>query len=56
MLIALSLLFALVGLLMVLLSSNPKVVNLGYITFGSGILAFLVCICHSGTTFGIMKG
>ncbi len=56
MLIALSALAALIGLLMVLLSANPKVITLGYILFGSGCLAFLECICHSGTTFGILKG
>lgn len=56
MLIALSLLVALIGFLMVLLSANPKVIYLGYITFGSGLLSFLLCICHSGITFGILKG
>jgi hypothetical protein len=56
MLIALSLLIALLGLLAVLLSANPKIIYLGYIAFGSGLLAFLLCLCHSGATFGILKG
>ena len=56
MLIALSLLIALAGFLMVLLSANPKIIYLGYITFGSGLLAFLLCLCTHGQEFGILKG
>lgn len=39
---ALSLLFALLGLLVYALSANPKVAELGRISFGAGLLAFLL--------------
>ena len=42
MLIALTLLVALVGLLMWVLSANPKVSEVGKIMFAAGLLAFLI--------------
>jgi hypothetical protein len=42
MFIFLSLLFALVGVLLYFVSTNPKVVEIGRITFFAGILAFLL--------------
>jgi len=56
MLIALSLLVAVIGLLVYVLSANPKVAELGRLAFAVGLLAFLLCLCHSGQTFGILKG
>lgn len=56
MLIALSLLIAVIGVLMYALSANPKLQEIGRLMFATGLLAFLLCICHSGATFGIMKG
>ncbi len=54
MIIWLSLLIALVGLLMYVLSGNPKLAEIGRLMFGSGLLAFLICICHSGAQLGIV--
>ena len=56
MLIALSLLVALIGLLVYVLSNNPKTMMLGLVAYGAGLLAFLLCICHSGVQFGVLKG
>jgi len=42
MIIALSLLVALVGVLMFALSANPKLVRIGEIMFACGLLAFLL--------------
>lgn len=42
MLIAFALLVALVGLLMYVLSVNPKLVRIGEIMFACGLLAFLL--------------
>jgi len=42
MIIYLSLLVALVGVLMYALSANPKLVEIGRIMFGVGLLAFLL--------------
>lgn len=42
MIIVVSLLFALVGLLLYVLASNPKLVEVGRITFFAGLLAFLL--------------
>lgn len=42
MLIYLSLAVALIGLLMYILASNAKVVEIGRIAFGCGLLAFLL--------------
>ena len=41
MIVALSLLVALVGMLMYLLSGNPKIQELGRIMFAAGVFAFL---------------
>lgn len=51
MLIALSLLIALVGVLMYALSANPKLVEIGRIAFGTGLLAFMICVCEHGLKF-----
>lgn len=48
MLIALSLLVAIVGLLMFALSANPKLVEIGRISFQCGLFVFLLCICQGG--------
>jgi len=40
--IVLTLLVALIGLLMYVLASNPKVVEIGRIMFWTGLLAFLL--------------
>ena len=40
--IAFALLIALVGVLMYALSTNPKLVEIGRIMFGCGLLAFLL--------------
>jgi hypothetical protein len=40
--IVFSLLIALIGLLMYVLASNPKVVEIGRIMFWTGLLAFLL--------------
>ena len=56
MLIALSLLISLIGLFLYILSANPKIAELGRLAFAIGLLAFLLCLCHSGATFGILKG
>jgi Na+/phosphate symporter len=54
MIIYLSLLVALIGVLMYALSANPKLVEIGRIAFGCGLLAFLLCVCeHGGRAFGI---
>jgi len=54
MIIYLSLLVALVGVLMYALAANPKLVEIGRIAFGAGLLAFLLCACeHGGKLFGI---
>ena len=42
MIIALTLLVALVGVLMYALCANPKLANIGMIMFGCGLLAFLL--------------
>jgi Na+/phosphate symporter len=42
MIIALSLLVAIIGLLMYALAGNPKLVRVGEIMFGAGLLAFLL--------------
>jgi len=48
MIILVSLLAALIGLLMYVLTGNPKLQEIGRILFGAGILAFLLQI-HPGT-------
>jgi hypothetical protein len=48
--IVLSLLIALIGLLMYVLASNPKVVEIGRIMFWTGLLAFLL----GGGVAGVM--
>ena len=54
MVIALSLLVALVGVLMYALSANPKLQEIGRIAFGCGLLSFLLCVCEHGLkAFGI---
>jgi len=54
MVIYLSLLVALIGVLMYALCANPKLVEIGRLMFGSGLLAFLICLCHSGAQLGIV--
>lgn len=49
--ILVSLAFALIGLLMYALCSNPKLVEVGRITYGCGILAFLLEIGHAQLGF-----
>lgn len=54
MIIYLSLLVALVGVLMYALSANPKLGEIGRISFGAGLLSFLLCACeHGGKLLGI---
>lgn len=48
MLIALSLLVALIGVLMYALAANPKLVEIGRIAFFCGLLVFLLCFCEHG--------
>ena len=60
--IALSLLFALIGLLVYILVGpaqptpppTSKVAELGRLMFAMGILAFLICMCNGSHTFGIL--
>jgi Na+/phosphate symporter len=47
MIIYLTLLVSLIGLLMYALASNPKLVEIGRICFGFGLLAFLLRITDS---------
>jgi hypothetical protein len=54
MIIYLSLLVAIIGCLMYALAANPKLQELGRIAFFAGLLAFLICLCHSGLGFGIV--
>lgn len=54
MVIYLSLLVALLGALVYAFAANPKLVEIGRIMFGSGLLAFLICLCHSGAQLGIV--
>lgn len=54
MIIYLSLLIAVIGLLVYVLSAQPKVSELGRVAFFAGLLAFLICLCHSGAGFGIV--
>jgi hypothetical protein len=42
MVIYLSLLVALIGMLVYVLATNPKVTTLGLVSFGAGLLAFLL--------------
>ena len=51
MIIYLSLLVCLIGLLAYALSANPKVAELGRLSFGVGLLAFLLRV--SGPAIGI---
>jgi hypothetical protein len=50
MIIGLTLLVALIGLLMYVLASNPKVVEIGRIMFWTGLLAFLLGGGFAGIT------
>lgn len=54
MIIYLSLLVALLGALVYAFAANPKLQNLGIVAFGAGLLAFLICLCHSGAQLGIV--
>lgn len=54
MIIYLSLLVAVVGVLMYALSANPKLQEIGRISYAVGMLAFLICLCHSGAQLGIV--
>lgn len=53
MLIYLSLLVSLIGLLMYALAANPKLVEIGRICFGCGLLAFLLRVTE--TSIGILR-
>ena len=46
MIIYLSLLIAIVGLLVYVLSAQPKIMEVGRIMLGTGLLAFLLCVCN----------
>ena len=52
MIIALSLLVAIIGLLMYALAGNPKLVRVGEIMFAAGLLAFLINIREIITVIG----
>jgi hypothetical protein len=52
MIIALSLLVAIIGLLMYALAANPKLVRVGEIMFFCGLLAFLINIKEIITVIG----
>jgi hypothetical protein len=54
MIIWLSLLVAVIGMMVYVLSSNPKVAMLGLIAYGGGLLAFLQCVCQHGSALGIV--
>lgn len=54
MIIYLSLLVALVGVLMYALSANPKLVEIGRIAFGCGLLAFLLSLGEAGKMIGVV--
>lgn len=54
MIIYVSLLVCIMGALVYALAANPKLVMLGIVAYGAGLLAFLECICHSGSAFGIV--
>lgn len=51
MVIYLSLLVALIGCLMYALAANPKLQMLGLISYGAGLLAFLLRV--TGEVFGV---
>jgi len=53
MVIYLSLLVALVGVLMYALCTNPKLADIGRISFGVGLLAFLLTV-GSGHAFTVL--
>jgi len=53
MVIYLSLLVALIGLLMYALCANPKLQEIGRISFGVGLLAFLLMVA-SGHTLTVL--
>jgi hypothetical protein len=42
----LSLLVAIVGLVLFWVSANPKLMEVGKISFAAGLLAFLLCYCR----------
>lgn len=52
MIVYVSLLVALIGVLMYILSANPKINELGRIAFACGLLAFLLQL--SPTTIGLL--
>lgn len=45
MVIYFSVLVALIGVLAYALSANPKVAEIGRLSYACGLLAFLICIC-----------
>jgi len=51
--IALSLLIAVLGLLIYVLSGKPKVETLGLIAFGAGLLAFLLHVPQHFSVLGM---
>lgn len=54
MVIYLSLLVAIVALILYLLSSNPKILNLALVAWGAGLLAFLWA-WGAGRTVGLLR-
>lgn len=54
MIIWISLLVCVLGALVYALAANPKLVMLGLVAYGAGLLAFLQCLCHTGGAFGIV--
>jgi len=52
MIIYVSLLVALIGLVVYIISANPKVVELARLTYGAGLLAFLLQV--AGAHFGVL--
>jgi len=54
MIIYLSLLVAVIGVLMFALAANPKLQEIGRLSYAAGLLAFLICLCHNGAALGIV--
>lgn len=55
MFIYLSLLVCVIGALVYALSANPKLVELGRLSFWVGLLVFLLCTCHGQNLIGVVK-
>ncbi len=54
MIIYLSLLVCLLGALAYILSTNPKLQELGRLAFACGLLAFLLCFCTGGHMISVI--